>query len=163
VSGGIVRSWFVCFVCLTCCAISPRSARSAGPQEKGQPSSADSELKQLFEAKIKTEWEALKNKDKKTYGNLLADDYEGVEVDGRGERNKLQSVNELSEENVANYTIWGLKLTPLSPDACFIVYEVTMQFPPRAQIRYSRVYIGELWVKRQGEWKALHYQETSVK
>jgi len=25
------------------------------------------------------------------------------------------------------------------------------------------VYISELWVKRAGQWKELHYQETRVK
>src|SRR5579864_6567904 len=49
----------------------------------------DAQLKAMFEGKIKTEWEALKNRDRKGYGALLADDYIGVEVDGRGERNKL--------------------------------------------------------------------------
>jgi hypothetical protein len=38
-----------------------------------------------------------------------------------------------------------------------------MQFPPKSQVRYSRVYISELWVKRGAEWKELHYQETHVK
>jgi len=32
---------------------------------------------------------AIKNKDKKAYGDLLADDYQGVEVDGRA--NALKS------------------------------------------------------------------------
>jgi len=27
----------------------------------------------------------------------------------------------------------------------------------------SRVYIGEIWVQRAGQWKELHYQETRVK
>ena len=120
-------------------------------------------METLFETKVKQEWEALKNRDKQAYGDLLADDYEGVEVDGRGERNKLQSINEMAELNVSNYTLWGFKVTPLSPDAVFVIYEVTMQFPPRSQVRYSRVYIGELWVKRGGHWRELHYQETHVK
>jgi hypothetical protein len=133
-----------------------------GPASQSAVSS-DSDLKDVFEAKIRAEWEALKNKDKKTYADLLADDYQGVEVDGKGERTKLQALNELADQNVFNYTIWGLKLIPLGPDATFVAYESTMQFPPKAQIRYSRVYIGELWVKRAGEWKELHYQETHVK
>jgi hypothetical protein len=139
------------------------------PQPKaigGKPSagvSADSDLKGMFEAKVKVEWEALKNKDRKAYSELLADDYQGVEVDGRGERNKIQSLNELADENVFNYTLWGLKVTPLGPDAAMVIYEVTMQFPPKAQVRYSRVYITEIWVKRDGQWKELHYQETHVK
>jgi hypothetical protein len=125
--------------------------------------STDSGLKDMFESKIKSEWEALKNKDKKLYAELLADDYQGVEVDGRGERNKIQAVNELAEQNSFNYTLWGYKLIPLGPDAALVIYESTLQFPPKAQIRYSRVYISELWVKRAGQWKELHYQETRVK
>jgi hypothetical protein len=125
--------------------------------------SATSSQKDIFQAKVKEEWEALKNKDKKAYGELLAEDYQGVEVDGRGERNKLQAINEMAETNVFNYTLWGFKLVPLEPDAAFLIYEVTMQFPPKAQIRYSRVYITELWMKRAGQWKEVHYQETHVK
>ena len=124
---------------------------------------AESTLKDFFQSKIKTEWDALKNKDKKAYGALLADDYQGVEVDGRGERTRIQAINEVADGNVYNYTLWGFKLIPLGPDAAFVIYEVTVQFPPRSVVRYSRVYITELWVKRAGEWKELHYQETHVK
>src|ERR1022692_1198471 len=125
--------------------------------------SADSKLKDMWEAKIKVEWEALKNKDKKAYGELLADDYQGVEVDGKGERTKIQTLNELPEGNVANYTLWGLSVIPVGQDAALVTYEVTMQFPPKSAIRLSRVYISELWMKRAGQWKEVHYQETHVK
>ena len=117
----------------------------------------------MFQAKIKAEWDALKSKDKKAYGELLADDYQGVEVDGQGERTKLQALNELANGNVYKYTLWGYKLIPLGPDAAFVIYEVTLQFPPKSAVRLSRVYITELWVKRAGQWKELHYQETHVK
>ena len=132
---------------------------------EGKPAkiTANSSLKEIFQAKVKEEWEAIKNKDKKAYADLLADDYQGVEVDGRGERNKLQAINELAETNVFNYTLWGFKLIPLEPDAAFVIYESTIQFPPKAQVRYSRVYITELWMKRAGQWKEVHYQETHVK
>jgi hypothetical protein len=132
-------------------------------EERSSGSPADDALRKMFESKINAEWEAIKNKDKKAYGDLLADDYQGVEVDGKGERNKLQAVNELSEQNVFNYTLWGMKLIPLGPDSAFVIYESTMQFPPKSVIRYSRVYIGELWIKRVGQWKEVHYQETHVK
>ena len=135
----------------------------APPKTTTDKAAVDSALKDLFESKIKTEWEAIKNKDKKAYGDLLDDDYQGVENDGQGERNKLQAINELVATNVFSYTLWGLKVTPLGPGATFIVYEVTMQFPPRSQVRFTRVYIGALWVKRGEQWKELHYQETHVK
>lgn len=125
--------------------------------------SAEAKLKDLFDSKIKTEWEALKKKDSKTYGALLADDYQGVETDGKGERNRIQAIDEVQSGNVFDYTLWGYKFIPLNPDAAFVIYEVTIQFPPKSAVRYSRLYITELWVKRKGEWKELHYQETHVK
>jgi hypothetical protein len=64
---------------------------------------------------------------------------------------------------VVSYTLWGYKLIPLGTDAAFAIYEVTMQFPPKSVVRFSRVYITELWVKQTGQWKVLHYQETHVK
>ena len=132
-------------------------------EEPPSGNAANDALRNMFESKIKAEWEAIKNKDKKAYGSLLADDYQGVEIDGKGERSKSQAINEMSEQNVSNYTLWGMKLIPLGPDAAFAVYESTIQFPPKSVVRYSRVYIGELWVKRGGQWKELHYQETHVK
>jgi len=141
--------------------VMPGLARAQSQHEPG--SGMSPELKALFEGKVKSEWEALKNKDKKAYGNLLADDFQGVEVDAKGERTRIQAMNELAEENVFNYTLWGFKEFSLAPDAALIIYEVTMQFPPKSAVRYSRVYISEVWVKRAGEWKELHYQETHVK
>ncbi len=156
---------FVCIAGLSSLALAQKPAPPSKTADSQQPGSisADSELKEMFEAKINAEWEALKKKDKKSYAELLADDYQGVEADGRGERNKIQALNELTAENVYSYTLWGLKVIPLGPDAAVVIYESTMQFPPKAQVRYSRVYISELWVKRAGQWKELHYQETHVK
>lgn len=140
----------------------------AAPPKSGESApigsvSTDPAVKAMFEAKVRAEWEAVKNKDKQAYGTLLADDYQGVAVDGRGERNKIQSINELADQNPFNYTLERVKVLPLGSDAAFVIYEVTMQFPPKAQLRFSRVYIGEVWVKRLGEWQLLHYQETHVK
>ena len=158
--------WIVaCIAGLAALAFAQEPARPTKSVEGPQfgSVSTDSGLKDMFQAKIKAEWEAIKNKDKKAYAELLADDYQGVEVDGKGERSRTQALNELAEGNVSNYTLWGYKLIPLGPDAAFVIYEVTLQFPPKSAVRFSRVYITELWVKRAGQWKELHYQETHVK
>ena len=162
-----MRYFFVlpCIAGLMALALTQEPAMPPRTGANGQSASVSAEpgLKEMFEAKVKAEWEALKNKDRKAYAEFLADDYQGVEVDGMGERNKIQALNGLAEENVFNYTLWGFKLMPLGPDAAMVIYEATIQFPPRAQIRFSRVYITEIWVKRDGQWKELHYQETRVK
>jgi hypothetical protein len=155
--------FLICSSLLISVALSQQPPATSKTVDDKPAAAAESPLKAMFESKTKAEWEALKNKDKKAYGDMLADDYQGVETDGQGERNKLQAINEVSETNVANYTLWGLKVSPLNPDAAFIVYEVTLQFPPRSVVHFSRLYIGELWVKHGEQWKMLHYQETHVK
>lgn len=165
-----MRHHFVCvciFLSLACYAAqqSPQQPpkKNSAQAEKSSTTSAEAKLKDMFEAKIKSEWEALKIKDAKAYGALLADDYQGVETDGRGERSRTQAIDEVPNGNVFAYTLWGYKFIPLNPDAAFVIYEVTIQFPPKSVVRYSKLYITELWVKRKGEWKELHYQETHVK
>jgi hypothetical protein len=153
----------ICASLLTSVAFSQQPPATSKTVDDKPAAAAASSLDAMFESKIKAEWEAIKNKDKKAYGDMLADDYQGVENDGLGERNKLQAINELLATNVFNYTLWGMKVTPLGPDTAFVVYESTMQFPPKSQLRYSRIYIGELWVKHGEQWKILHYQETHVK
>jgi hypothetical protein len=143
---------FVIFLVAETGVAQSKPAAKAGP-----------DLQAIFEPKVRAEWEAIKKKDKKAYGELLADDFQGVEVDGRGERTRAQAMNELVEGNISNYTLWGFKFIPLGTEAAFVIYESTMQFPPKSVVRFSRVYISELWVKRGGEWKELHYQETHVK
>jgi hypothetical protein len=162
-----MRDRFVCVwiaLWLACSALAQQPASKKSVEAaKSSDAAVEQKLKDMFESKVKTEWEALKKKDKRAYGELLAEDYEGVETDGQGEKSRIQAINEVPQGNVFNYTLWGFRVTPLGPDATFVIYEVTIQFPPKSVLRYSRLYISELWVKRNGEWKALHYQETHVK
>jgi hypothetical protein len=155
-------------------AVQPPPAQPPSAQQPPMPSafgedvkpgdnSPEARLRRMWESKIEDEWQAIKNKDRKAYGDLLADDYLGVEIDGKGEKNKVHATEELLESNIFNYSLWGFKLIPAGPDAVLLIYEVNMRFPPKAQVRFSRVYVSELWLKRAGQWKEVHYQETHVK
>ena len=135
------------------------------PSSTSQPtkSTEEAELTNLFDAKVKAEWEAIKKKDQKALGELLAEDFVGVEADGGGERYKWKALSELRDSAVADYTLSFLKVTSLCPDAAFVRYEVFITFPPKSTVRFEKILVGETWVKREGQWKALHYQETRVK
>ena len=139
----------------------PKKAETAVPQSS--PSPATVGVTNVLEDRIRAEWEAFKKKDKKTYGELLADDYVAVEADGDGERNKAQMLREIEHSMITEYTLSFLKVTPLGPEAAFARYEVFFRFPPKSAVPFEKVLIGEVWIKRNGQWKALHYQETRVK
>jgi len=93
----------------------------------------------------------------------LADEFVAVEADGNGERYKWKAQSELQQSTVSDYTLSFLKVTPLSTDAALARYEVFIKFPPKSAVPFEKLLVGEVWVKRDGQWKALHYQETRVK
>src|SRR6516225_7693885 len=136
-----------------------------GQQPQSPPAKlfAPAEFTNLLDAKIKAEWQAIKTKDQKAYGDLLADEFVGVEADGNGERYKSKALSELQQSVVSDFTLSFLKVTPLCTDAAFARYEVFIKFPPKSAVPFEKLLVGEIWVKREGQWKALHYQETRVK
>lgn len=141
----------------------PSAQQVSGPQKATKSDPSKELLRSVLEPKVKAEWEALKNKDKNAFGSLLADDFEAVEDDGDGARNKLHAMNEAERSNIYNYWMTFFDPNSLGPDAAFVTYEVSMEFPPKAAFRFKRIYVTEIWVKRGSEWKERHYQETRVK
>lgn len=121
------------------------------------------DLTNLLDGRIKAEWQAIKDKDPKALGDLLTEEYVGVEADAQGERYKWKALSELQQSNVADFTLSFLKVTPLCADAVFARYEVFIKFPVKSGVPFEKVLVGELWVKRDGQWKSMHYQETRVK
>lgn len=144
--------------------LAQQSETKTKPREgKQNGASQQPDVKNLLESKIRAEWEAFKKKDRKAYSNLLADDFVAVETDNQGTRNRIHAVNEIEGGNVHDYILTGINVMPLGSDSAFVTYESTIEFPPKAAVRFSRVYISELWLKRDGQWKERHYQETHVR
>jgi len=72
---------------LTSLALAPPMVRAQPTSGKGQPAQG-AQVAKLARTNVKTEWEAFKNKDKKAYSDLLAEDFLAVEDDNQGQRNK---------------------------------------------------------------------------
>jgi hypothetical protein len=140
------------------CGQKPQAATSPAAKP-----TAEEKLTNLLDLKIKAEWQAIKDKDKTALGDLLTEDYVEVEADAQGERYKWKALSELERSSVTDFTLSFLKVTPLCADAAFARYEVFIKFPPNSAVKFEKILVGEIWVKREGQWKALHYQETRVK
>jgi hypothetical protein len=166
-----MRLWTVCaFVALlTACFAHAQQTQPTPAPSQTEPSkgsghaSAQSPLEKLLEGNVKTEWEAFKNKDKKAYSDLLADDFTAIEDDSQGMRTKNKAAAEIDSSVVNSYNLFAFRVLPLNPNAALVTYELTMLFPPKAQVRFKRVLISELWLKREGQWKMRYYQETRVR
>ena len=87
-----------------------------------------------------------------------------MEADGDGERPKPHILREVEHSMYSEYLLQLFQVQPLGPNYAFVTYESTMQFPTSAQQALSkRVFIGELWTNRDGDWKMMRYQETAVR
>ena len=131
---------------------------SSAPTEAANP-----EVASLLEAKVRAAWAAFKNKDADAYAKFLADDFQAVEADGEGERPKLRVLGEVRHCMYTDYLLQFFQVQPLGPDHAFLTYESSMQFPKGSALRFRRVFIGELWTRRSGQWRMTRYQETLVR
>ncbi|HKD15345.1 MAG TPA: nuclear transport factor 2 family protein [Candidatus Angelobacter sp.] len=138
-------------------------AQTPGQEKRQAPASGATKLKEILESNVKAEWEAFKNRNKQTYSDLLADDFAAVEDDNEGMRKKSVAVSEVDNSVVNNFHLFALTVIPLSADAALVTYEITLEFPPKAQVRFKRVLVSEVWVKRNSQWKERYYQETHVR
>jgi uncharacterized protein (TIGR02246 family) len=150
---------------LGCCAFAQQAAAAdktsaSTPSENAVPRSP---LAELLEAQVRAAWATFKKKDKDGYAKILTDDFQAVEADGEGERPTRQVLGEVEHCMYTDYLLQFFQVQPLGPDFAFVTYESSMQFPKGAALRFRRVFIGELWSKRNGQWKMMRYQETLVR
>jgi hypothetical protein len=162
---------------LPCAAFAQQSAVGGAPAAGTAPaagaapaagtatshSNASPELAALLEARVRAAWDAFKKKDREGYAKFLTDDFQAVEADGEGERSRLHVLGEVEHCMYTSYLLQFFQVQSLGTEYAFVTYESTMQFPKPAALRWRRVFIGELWTRRDGPWKMMRYQETLVR
>ena len=158
----ILYAWIALALSGLALAQQPAAAKPAS----GTPSTntaASPKLSDLLELKVRAAWAAFKKRDKDAYAAFLTDDFQAVEADGDGERPKARILREIEHSMYTEYVLQLFQVEPLGSNYAFVTYESTMQFPKGSATRFRRVFIGELWTKRDGEWKMMRYQETPVR
>jgi hypothetical protein len=163
-----MRDWVLCSciaLALPCFSYAqqPMAADKAPANMPSKTTTAQPKLADLLEAKVRAAWDAFKRKDKKAYAEFLTDDFQAVESDGEGERTKLHVLGEVEHCMYTDYLLQFFQVQPLGPDYAFVTYESSMQFPKSSALHFRRVFIGELWTQRNGQWKMMRYQETMVR
>jgi uncharacterized protein (TIGR02246 family) len=163
-----MRNWILCAcvaLVLPCFAFAQQPAATDKSPASAQPKStiAQSKLADLLEAKVRAAWAAFKRRDKDGYAAFLTDDFQAVEADGDGERPKPHLLREVEHSMYTDYLLQLFQVQPLGPHYAFVTYECTMQFPKGSATRFKRIFVGELWTNRDGDWKMMRYQETPVR
>ena len=127
-----------------------------------EANAAEFPLDSFFIAKEKEVWEALKHKDKPAATRLLADDFVGMY--DFGFFTKSEWVKQIDEQyTVDDYTIENGKLLRPSANTALLLYtsncKATGTWAEGCPVT-SR--ISDLWVQRNGQWRALFSQDTTA-
>ena len=133
------------------------------PTKQATVQTVPMKLEDQLEAYVRAAWAAFKEKNKKVYGDYLWDDFMAVEEDGDGERNKLKVVREVDQSVVYDFKLQLFRVDHIGLDAALVTYENVITFPPSAKIRFEKIFVSEIWLKRSGQWKAWRYQATRVR
>jgi hypothetical protein len=150
---------------LACCAFGqePVATKASPATDQSGKTAAKTDLNERLEGNIRAMWAAFRDKKKQVYADYLWDDYQAVEEDGDGERNKIRALRGVDQSVVSDFTLQLFRVDPINPEAALVTYENVIQFPRGAGSRFEKIFVSEIWVKRHGQWKAWRYQATRVK
>jgi hypothetical protein len=116
-----------------------------------------------LEAKERESWEQYRKRDKAGFAAGLAEGYRGVEDDGDGARDAKTAVAEIDGFQLSQYTLADFHVTWLSASAALVTYTAEYSGTAGGQPVHDKIAVGEVWVKRGGDWKELYSQDTKVK
>ena len=103
--------------------------------------------------------QAYKNGDIEAHNGHLAEDYAAIFPDG-SLRPPSTHARRDSLDPMSSYALSELRVTPVTPDTALASYLADVEGPLHGNWTHIRWRVGEVWVKRQGEWKCRSYQPT---
>ncbi|HYX71040.1 MAG TPA: nuclear transport factor 2 family protein [Terriglobales bacterium] len=106
-------------------------------------------------------WEHYKNQEAEAHNAILADDYQAVFPDGTL-HNRKPTPQEIAQAPLTAYKLVQVKAVPLGPDAALVTYTAEVDGPSSGKIIHVAYQVGEVWVRRAGEWKCRYYHGTPV-
>ena len=74
--------------------------------------------------------------------------------------NAADQLKNLSDWKFTAYKIDGLKVKVLTADVALVSYQAAIQGTYQGKEVPSPVWVGEVWVRRDGRWVEASYQET---
>jgi hypothetical protein len=123
-------------------------------KEKGKVSVETTLIKMEKQA-----WEAVKNRDTNSFGNLFSSD--GMMADSSGFTTRPAFYQTLPDLTITDYTLEDFKVTMIDKDSAIITYKATVKGSYKGQAFPSNPsYTSSVWAKRNGKWVAVYHQET---
>jgi hypothetical protein len=153
-----------CFlIAVVACAPQPsgnNTTSNTNATSEAKPAAMPSEADII--AKEKASWDVVKKKDWAAFEKMVASDF--VEILSDGVHDRAQVLANLKDFDLTDVTYADWKFVPIDTDAALVTYSATMKGTYKGQPVPAGPYrLASAWVKRNGEWVTIYYQETLAK
>jgi ketosteroid isomerase-like protein len=118
------------------------------------------ELTEAISARLVAQWEAWKNQDAASNNAIIADDFNSFWPDGSRHIGK-PTAQQMSEQPITGYKLSQLRVVPVGADAALVTYFADVK-TPGDNVEHQMA-VGEVWVKRNGQWLIRGYSGTLMK
>jgi hypothetical protein len=136
---------------------------AAFPASAQQPSKAHAGVAGVLESKVRRAWEDYKTKNKADLASLLSDDFRIIQDGDAAFADKKADVEEVDTFNLRDYNLSNFTVTPIGKDGALVTYFAEFTMVPSGQEVHGKIVVGEVWVKRGPEWKAIYAQASALK
>ena len=161
-----MKKFFVlaCFlIAAVACAPQPsvtNTTSNTNATTEAKPAAMPSEADII--AKEKATWDLVKKKDWAAFEKMVASDF--VEVMSDGVHERAHVLTNLKDFDVSDVTYADWNFVPINTGAALVTYSATLKASYKGQpIPEGPYRLASAWVKRNGEWVTIYYQETLAK
>jgi hypothetical protein len=136
------------------------AAATAAPAAGQEPRAGAQPDQATLVALEKRGWEAWKNKDSTAYRAVLADD--AISNGRTGVATLAQMVTGLKDCEVRSFAFdeGTFRVTSIAPNVALLTFKATQDATCGGTAAPTPVWASSLYVRRNGEWRSIFYQET---
>ncbi|MFZ0736375.1 MAG: nuclear transport factor 2 family protein [Candidatus Acidiferrales bacterium] len=118
------------------------------------------QMTEAISARLVTQWEAWKNQDAASNDAVIADDFNSFSPDGSRHIGK-PTAQQMSEQPISGYKLSQFRVVPVGADTALVTYFAEVKTP--GVIAEFQMAVGEVWVKRNGQWLIHAFSGTMMK
>ena len=118
------------------------------------------ELTEAISARLVAQWDGWKNQDAASNNAVIADDFTSFWPDGSRHVGK-PTAQQMAEQPISGYKLSEFRVVPVGMDTALVTYFADIRIPSDNVDHHMAV--GEVWVKRNGQWLIRGYSGTLMK
>ena len=118
------------------------------------------EMTEAISARLTAQWEGWKNRDPAPNNAIIADDFHSFWPDGSRHVGK-PTAEQMAEQPISGYKLSEFRVVPVGVDTALVTYFADIRIPSDNVDHHMAV--GEVWVKRNGQWLIRGYSGTLMK